>query len=258
MLVKVVPDTETRVRIAADGRSLDEADVKLVANPYDEYALEEALRIVEKTGPGSVTVLTLGDDRAQPVLRQCLAMGADRAVLLADAAFSGGDGLATARALAAAARAIGFDLVLAGKQGVGHDRSMVPVMVAEILDLPHAAVVTKVDLVDGKALCRREIEGGVEVVETALPAVITAQKGLNEPRYASLKGIMAAKKKPIDVWGPEKLGLPADAVGERGSAERWAKLELPPPRAAGKTLKGDAREIAGELVRLLSEEAKVI
>ena len=258
VLVKCVPDTETRMRIAPDGRSMDESDVKWIVSPFDEFALEEALRIVEKRGQGSVVVLTLGDDRSQPVLRQCLAMGAERAVLLGDPAFQGSDGLATARALAAACRKIGFDLVLAGKQGVGHDRSQVGPMVAELLDIPHVGVVTKLDLGEGKATAHREIEGGSEVVEIALPALVTAQKGLNEPRYANLKGIMAAKKKPIDVWGPAEIGLGADEVGVKASAETWTKLELPPARPPVKMLKGDATTVAKDLVRLLAEEAKVI
>ena len=254
VLVKCVPDTETRIRVAADGRSVDLGDVKLIISPFDEYAVEEALRIREARGGGSVTVVSVGSDRCQPVLRQALAMGADKAVLLSDPAWMVQDGLVTARVLAAAARALGFDLILAGKQGVGNDRSQVGPMVAELLDLPHVGKVIKLELKDGSARAEREIEGGREVFESELPALFACEKGLNEPRYASLKGIMAAKKKPLEVWGADKLQVDLGT----GARETWTRLELPPPRPQAKMIGGDAKQAAHELVRLLSEEAKVI
>ena len=263
VLVKCVPNTETRVRVAADGKSLDDTDVKWVLNPYDEFAVEEGLRQVEKAGTGQVTVVSLGDGSVaaaelRTLLRKCLALGAERAVLLDAPEFHGGDGLSTAVALAAACRKLGFDLILAGKQGVGTDRNQVPVMLAELLDLAHVAVVSKLAIDDASATCEREIEGGREVVEATLPCVITAQKGLNEPRHAKLQGIMKAKKKPLDVWGPADLDVAAETVGAAGAGATWSKLELPPPRPKGRLLEGDPGEAAAELVRLLSEEAKVI
>jgi electron transfer flavoprotein beta subunit len=167
------------------------------------------------------------------------------------------DALARARALAAVARAESPDLVLTGKYGVGTDEGLTGPMLAEILDFPHAAGVVKLDLGDGSFEARHEIEGATEILEGTLPAVVTCEKGLNEPRYASLKGIMAAKKKTIEVRSPSELGLdPADL--EPGARVRWDALELPPPRKAGRIVEGEASAAARELARLLREEAKVI
>src|SRR5512134_3970714 len=211
--VKQVPDTETRVRIAASGDAISEADVaNWIPSPYDEFAIEEAIRIKEAKG-GEVVLVTVGPDRAQAALRTGLAMGADAAVHVKDAALDATDTLGTARALAAAIRTLApFDLVLCGQQGVGGDNSQVPGMIAELLDLPQVTVAVKIEVGDGQATVEREIEGARETWTTSLPAVISAQKGLNEPRYASLKGIMAAKKKPIQVLDLAGLGLGPAAV----------------------------------------------
>jgi len=211
--VKQVPDTETRVKVAAAGDAISEADVaNWIPSPYDEFAIEEAIRIKEAKG-GEVVLVTVGPDRAQTALRTGLAMGADSAVHVKDAALDATDPLGTARALAAAIKTLApFDLVLCGQQGVGGDNSQIPGMVAELLDLPQVTVAVKIDLGDGKATVEREVDGGREVWETPLPAVISAQKGLNEPRYASLKGIMAAKKKPIQALDAKGLGLDAAAL----------------------------------------------
>jgi electron transfer flavoprotein beta subunit len=251
-----VPDTETRVRIAPSGSSISEADVQTwIVSPYDEFAIEEALRIKEKHG-GEVVVVTLGPDRAQAALRTGLAMGADAAIHLKDAAFEAIDTLGTARALAAAIRTLGpVDLVLCGQQGVGGDHSQVPGMLAELLDLPQVTVAVKVEIADGRATVEREIEGGRETWTTPLPALVSAQKGLNEPRYAALKGIMAAKKKPLTVLDAAGLGLDAAALEPK---LRVTRLELPPPRPPVRMIEGDAAAQAAELVRLLHEEAKVI
>jgi electron transfer flavoprotein beta subunit len=190
--VKQVPDTETRVRIAPEANAIVESDINWVVSPYDEFAIEEALKIKEARG-GEVVLLTLGPDRVQSALRTGLAMGADRAVHLKDAAFDQADTLGTARALAAAVAKIGgVELILAGQQGMGGDHSQIPGLLAELLDLPQVTVATKLELGDGKAVVEREVEGATEVWEAVLPCVISAQKGLNTPRYASLKGIMAA------------------------------------------------------------------
>ncbi len=256
--IKQVPDTETRIKIAADGKSIDITGINWVVSPYDENALEEALRIRETKEEGGVAVMTLGPERAASALRSCLALGADRAVHLQDPALEGSDSLGTARALAAAIRRSRFDLVLVGQQGVGTDNSQVGPMLAELLDIPHVNVVTKLEIANGKIRAHRQIEGAVEVVECPLPAVVTAQKGLNEPRYASLKGIMAAKKKPLERLGLQDLGLDATDVGAAGARNRWTRLELPPARQAGKILDGEPEESTAELVRLLRDEAKVI
>ncbi len=194
--IKRVPDSETRVKIAPDGKSLDEAGVKFVLNPYDEFAVEEALRRREQAGAGEVAVFSLGPAAAQETIRMALAMGADRGVLLQVDGIPG-DGLVVARALAAALKDGGFDLVLFGKLAIDDYNHQVGPMVAELLGLPCVTAVSHLEIADGKGVAEREIEGGVEVCEFPLPAVLTVDKGLNEPRYPALKGIMAAKKKPI-------------------------------------------------------------
>jgi len=242
--LKQVPSTDTRIKIAADGKRIDPAGVTFVTNPYDEFALEEAIRIKEARG-GEVVVLSVGGSGTVAALRNALAVGADSAVLLKTDADP--DSLATARLLAGELGGKGFDLILCGKQAVDDDAAQVGPMLAELLDLPCATVVVKLELGEGSAKATREIEGGVENLELPLPAVIAAQKGLNEPRYASLKGIMAAKKKPIE----EK------AVEAPAALAEVASLALPPARQAGKIV-GEGAAAVPELVRLLREEAKVI
>lgn len=252
--VKQVPDTETRIRIAPDGRGIVEADINWIVSPYDEFAIEEALRIKEAKG-GEVVLLSLGPDRAQSALRNGLAMGADSGVHLKDAAFDGLDTLGTARALVAALKTLSPDLILMGQQGVGGDHSQVPGLVAEMLDVPQVTMAVKIAVEDGRATVEREVEGAHEIWEATLPAVISAQKGLNEPRYASLKGIMAAKKKVIETRDLASLGLSAGDLAVRTSV---VAMELPPPRSAVKMIEGDAATQARELIRILHEEAKVI
>ena len=254
--VKQVPDTETRVKVAPSGNAISETDVaNWIPSPYDEFAIEEAIRIKEAKG-GEVVLVTVGPERAQAALRTGLAMGADSAVHVKDAALDGADTLGTARALAAAVRTLApFDLVLCGQQGIGGDNSQIPGMLAELLDLPQVTVAVKIELGDGRAVVEREADGGRETWETPLPAVVSAQKGLNEPRYASLKGLMAAKKKPIQAVDLAGLGLDAAAVAPRVTV---SALELPPARPPVKMIEGDPATQASELIRLLHEEAKVI
>jgi len=244
--IKRVPDTETKVRIGSDGKSIDPAGVSYVMNPYDEYALEEGLRLVEGAGAGKVTAVSLGDASCQETLRTALAMGADEAVhILTDRTDL--DTHATAAGLAEAIRGLEYDMILFGKQAVDDDQSQVGLLVAEALGLPAASVVVALKMEDGSVEVRREIEGGHEVIKLGLPAVVTAQKGLNEPRYASLKGIMAAKKKPInEVAAPE-----AEPLVE------VLEMSYPPERPEGRIV-GEGVEAVSELVRLLKEEAKVI
>ena len=244
--IKRVPDTETRIRIGGDGVSIDEAGVKFIINPYDEFAVEEALQRRDKAGGGEVVVIALGPDAAQETLRSALAMGADRGVLL-KADRIPADALAVAKALAAEIKDGGYDLVLFGKMAVDDYNHGVGPMVAELLQLPCVTAISKLELENGKGVAEREIEGGVEVVEFALPAVLTAEKGLNTPRYPALKGIMAAKKKPIDVK-PAVLGEVRVTV---------TALGLPPERKAGRIL-GEGPDVVPELVRLLRTEAKVL
>ncbi len=253
--VKQVPDTETRIRVAPEGNAILEQDLNWIVSPFDEFAIEEALRIKEARG-GEVLLVTVGPDRAQSALRTGLAMGADAAVHVKDPALDAADTLATARGLAAAVKSLApFDLVLTGQQGVGGDNSQIPGLLAELLDLPQVTVAVKLEVQDGKALVEREVEGARETWETSLPAVISAQKGLNEPRYASLKGIMAAKKKPIEVKDAAALGLDPSVIKP---LTRVVALELPPARPAVRMIEGDPDTQARELLRLLHEEAKVI
>jgi electron transfer flavoprotein beta subunit len=252
--IKQVPDTETRIRVAPDGKAIVESDVNWIVSPYDEFAIEEALRIKEKSG-GEVVLLTAGPDRAQSALRTGLAMGADSAVHLKDPLLDASDAMGVARALAAALRPLSPDLVFTGQLGVGGDHAQVPGMLAEFLDLPQVTMAVKVEIAEGRATVEREIEGAHEVWETSLPAVVSAQKGLNEPRYASLKGIMAAKKKTIEVKDAAALGLSAADLAPK---TRVGDLELPPPRAAVRMIAGDPDTQVKELLRLLREEAKVL
>ena len=253
--VKQVPDTETRIRIAPEGNAIVEAEVSWIISPYDEFAIEEALRIKEAKG-GEVVLVTVGPDRAQSALRTGLAMGADSAVHVKDPLLDAADTLVTARALAGAIRTLGaVDLVLCGQQGVGGDNSQVPGLLAEMLDLPQVTVAVRIEIGDGEATVDREIEGAHETWRTTLPAVVSAQKGLNEPRYASLKGIMAAKKKPLQVLDAAGVGVDAAAAAPR---VRVTSMELPPERPPVTMIEGDPETQARELVRLLHEEAKVI
>jgi len=244
--IKQVADTETRVKVGADGRSLDPTGVTWIMNPYDEFALEQALRVKEKLGTGEVVALSLGGAGVQTTLRNALAIGADRAIhLKSDTAQP--DSLQVARAIAAAIRDLGAQITWFGKQAVDDDAAQVGPMVATLLGAPCVTVVAAMEL-DGSAVkVEREIEGGREVIVCPLPCVLTADKGLNEPRYASLKGIMAAKKKPIEEKAAE-LGEPGLEI---------VSMRLPATRAAGRVV-GEGVPAIPELLRLLREEAKVI
>jgi electron transfer flavoprotein beta subunit len=241
--VKRVPDSESRITIAGD--SVDTQGVKFVLNPYDEFAVEEALKLKEAAGDGSVTVLTLGGDDAKETLRTALAMGADQAVLLKGEPSV--DGLGTAEKLADAIRDRDHDLVLFGKQAIDDDNLQVPAMVAELLDVPCATVVVELKVDGGQVTAKREVEGGHEIYTFATPAVIAAQKGLNDPRYASLKGIMQAKKKPL-----EEID-----VGDAESKLEIITMTPPPERSAGEIV-GEGSDAVPELVRKLREQAKAI
>jgi len=258
VFLKQVPDTATRIRIAAGGRNIEDSDITWIISPYDEYALEEALKIKETKGAGKVTVISMGPGRVSDALRKALATGADEAFHLMDPAFDGSDAFATAKILAAAVRNRSYDILFFGKTGVGMDQSQVPSMVAELLNLPQVTQIAKLEIGDGKIVAHREIEGAMETVEASLPVVLAAEKGLNEPRYPSLKGIMAAKKKPLEVVNLAALGLNASDVGAEGSRVVLNSLALPPERKAGKILEGDPRETAKQLADLLRNEAKVI
>lgn len=250
-----VPDTESRIKIGGDKRHIDETGLKFIVSPYDEYALEEAIRVKEAKG-GDVTVLTFGPDRAAQGLRECLARGATKAIHIkgevADA-----DALGIAKVLAAAIKTVPHDLVFFGKQGVGTDNGLVGPMVAEILGYPQINVVTKLEIGEGTIKAHREIEGAEDVIEASMPAVVTAQKGLNEPRYSSLKGIMAAKKIPIDTKSVADLGLSdSDVLNQRVV---FVSLELPPEKSGGRKIDGaDPAAAAREILKYIRETAKAL
>jgi electron transfer flavoprotein beta subunit len=260
VLIAHVPDTASVIKVRGASNRIDETDIKWIVSPYDEYALEEAIRLKEARG-GAVTVLTYGPERAQQGLRECLARGADAAVHVKGGDGTFGDALVIARVLAAAIRKVGpFDILFAGIKGVGSDNSLVGAMVAELLDIPHVTGAVKLEIGDGKLTAHREIEGGTEVVEAPLPCVVTAHKGLNEPRYPSLKGIMASKKVAIQALAVADLGLDEGALAAAEATCRWKALELPPAKSGGTILKGeeDPASAARELARLLREQAKAI
>ena len=250
-----VPDTESRIKIAADGRRIDETGLKFIVSPYDEYALEEAIRLKEKSG-GDVTVLTFGPDRAQQGLREALARGATKAMHVKGES-GDADSLGIAKVLAAAIQSIPHDLVFLGKQGVGTDNALVGPMLAELLGYPQLNVVTHLEVGDGKLTAHREIEGAEEVLEAPLPAIVTAQKGLNEPRYASLKGIMAAKKITVDAKTVADLGLDeSDIYKQRVTV---VSLELPAEKSGGRKIDGsDPKTAAQEIIKYIRDEAKAL
>jgi electron transfer flavoprotein beta subunit len=254
--VKAVPDTETKISLGADKLDIDRSGVKYITSPYDEFAVEEAIRVKEKHG-GETTVFSLGGDESTDVLRDCLARGLDNAVHLKDDVFQKLDPLSTGKALAAAIKDGGFDLVLCGQQGVGGDNNQVPSILAECLNLPQATVVVKLEIDGGKFKAEREIEGAHEIIEGSLPAVISAQKGLNEPRYPSIKGVMAARRKEIVVKDAASLGI-KEQIEQSKSKVRVLEVSLPPTRPQGKRIEGDPATQAKELVALLHTEARVI
>jgi electron transfer flavoprotein beta subunit len=242
--VNHVPDTETKVKVGPDGKTIDRSGVNFILNPYDEFAIEAALRLKESKG-GETVALTLGPDTHKETLRKALAMGIDRAILLEDD--SPRDSYSVAQALADELKQQKPDCVLFGKQSIDYYDEQIPGLVAELMGIPSVSVVVKMNVQDNTIICEREIEGGHEVVETSFPVVLTTQKGLNDPRYPSLKGIMQAKTKPIE---------------ERAAAAYPSKVEVmamhkPPAKQPGKIVGTDASAVP-ELVRLLHEEAKVI
>jgi electron transfer flavoprotein beta subunit len=243
--VSHVPDTATRVKVRNDGKTIDPRGVTFIINPYDEYAVEEALKTKEKIGSGEVVVVSLGGENCKETIRKALAMGVDSGVLLKDE--NPRDSLDVAKALAEEIKTQDAQLVFMGKQSVDYDNSIVGQLTAELLDFNCVSVVVKLDLNGENVIAEREIEGGREVVQTSLPVIITCQKGLNEPRYASLKGIMAAKKKTIE----EKPAVPFALTSE------VIRMQLPPGKQPGRILGSDASAVP-ELVRLLKEEAKAI
>ncbi len=258
--VKQVPDTDARLRIAADGRWIDEEELRFVVNESDDYAIEEALAVTEKVG-GEVVVFCLGPERAKEALRKGLALGAAKAVQLADETFQGGDAAATARALAAAIEKEGVDLVITGSQSDDVGYGSTGSMIAGHLGWPHAWLVMGLEIEDGDGTAKvtREMEAGMnEVFRLKLPAVIEVQAGINHPRYMSLKGIMKAKRKPIETLAPDELGLDPATLGAAGARVEILEIALPESGEGAQIIEGDAAEAARKLVEKLQKEARVL
>ncbi len=257
--IKQVPDTGARLRVGREGRWIDETDLPFVINESDEYALEEALRIAERTA-GEVVAFSLGPERVREALRKALALGAARAVHLVDPAFEGGDALATGRALAAALGHEDLDLVLTGSQSDDVGYGATGSVIAGHLGWPHAWLVMGVELEDGGTVkVTREMESGMnEIFRLRLPAVLEIQAGLNHPRYASLKGIMAAKKKEIVSVSAADLGLGPAEIGAAGSAIEILSVAFPESSGGAQILVGDPATAARTLVEKLRKEARVL
>lgn len=257
VILKQTPDTESVIRIASDGKSVESSDLKWIINPYDEFAVEAALRLREKHG-GTVTILSCGPQRVVESIRTALAMGADSGLLIEDPAFEGRDSLAVAGALAAAVRQLNPDLVLCGSRAVDYDEAQRGPMVAEYLQWPHLALAVSIDSDGINVSIERPIEGGKVTLGASLPAVVTfgGSHAVWNPRYASLPGIMKAKKKPLATKNLSDLGIDSSQAAKI----RITSLEMPPQRAAGCIVDGglDTAGKAVELVRALHEEAKVI
>ena len=252
VLVKQVPDTETKIRVTSDKKGIEQGDIKWVINPYDEFAIEQALKTKEQLKTGSVTVISMGPDRTVDALRTALAMGADNACHIK------GDGpwdtALVAHALAETIKKESGQLVFTGKQAIDDDQASTFSYLAELLDWPCISVVVACEVSPEKAVVQREVEGGIRFkMESPLPCVIAVDKGINTPRYASLPGIMKAKKKEIKTYSLADLGL-----GSEQPKTVTSDYALPPERQAGKKIEGDASAQAQELARLLREEAKVI
>lgn len=255
VLIKQTPDTETKIKISGDGKSIEQGDVKYIVNPYDEFAIEEALKLKEKLGTGEVVIASFGPESSRELIVKGLAMGGDRGLLISNAGLENADSLAISKVLAAAVKAENANIVFCGKQAIDDDNMHVATMTAELLGWPHVNVVTKFELNGTTARVEREVEGGqVEVYDVQLPAVFGAHKSLNTPRYASLPGIMKAKKKPFDVKKPADFGVNA------GAAKSVIKgYKYPPEKPKGKIFQGEPVEVMVEkVVKLLREEAKAL
>ena len=260
VLMKQVPDTEAPVEIAESGDCLDTEDLKWAINPYDEFALEEALLIKEAQSDVTVTVLTTGPDRVTEAIRVAYAMGVDRAVHIDDEideeVFGAQDAYTTAKILSRALDDLSCDLIIAGARAVDDDTCQVPAFISKMRGIPMVNLVTKQTLEGETIVCEQAVDGGTAVVKAQLPAIITANRGLNEPRYPAFRAIMKAKKQKVDTIALEDLELSEAALTPKVKVR---SLEFPPERGEGKVIQGGtAQEKAKELVRLLREEASVI
>jgi electron transfer flavoprotein beta subunit len=243
---------DTEEKIVLENGKISEDGVEFIINPYDEYAVEEAIKLRDEHG-GEVTVVTVGPERAESALRTALAMGADKAVIVDDEGIDT-DEYSTAKILAAVIKDREYDIILGGNMAVDNGSGQVGPRLAEELGIPQVTTITKLEIDGGKATIERDVEGDLEVIEVSLPVLVTAQQGLNEPRYPSLPGIMKAKKKPMERLTVDDLNIDGDAGAKTAVIETY----LPPKKEAGRILSGDIADQAKELVQLLRNEAKVI
>ena len=248
VLLKQVPDTESLIEINADASDIKTDNLKWIMNPYDELAVEEGIRIREKLGSGKVTVLSVGPERATAAIRTALAMGADEGVLINDPALGKPDPLTTAKVLAAALKTVPFDLIIAGQRAVDDDSYLVPSAVAEYLGIPMLGMVVRQEITAGKIQCEQSLQDGTAVVEADLPALLTTQRGLNQPRYASLPNIMKAKKKPLETKNLAAIGLDAAQFGSRRAENEDPVARLSAPaQGLQNDLRGNGRRESGEV-----------
>ncbi len=268
-------DTEAKIKVSASGDSIDSEGIKWIMNPYDEFAVEEAIQSAEKLG-GEVVIVSAGPARAIEAIRQGLAMGAASAVHIKDDGFEAADPYTTAKIAASEIKKIDdADVIFTGMKVIDEESAQVGIQIAEELGIPHVALVSKVVEIkpdEKKMICRKEVDGGTAVVEVPLPALITCPDAMNEPRYASLPGIMKAKKKPVkevslDDVDFASLGISRESVGKAGSRVKTVKIEVPQVERRLKIIKGsddttvkndEIADSAREIVKLLREEAKVI
>jgi electron transfer flavoprotein beta subunit len=245
-------DTEERI-VIEDGQ-ISEEGVEFVINPYDEYAVEEAIKLKEEHG-GEVTVITIGPDRAEQALRTAMAMGADKGIIVDDEDLESADEFTIAKVLAAVIKNLDYDIILGGYMAVDDGSAQVGPRLAELLDIPHISTITKLTIDGDTVEVEKDVEGDVEYIQSKLPILVTAQQGLNEPRYPSLPGIMKAKKKPLERLDIDDLDLDEDEVAAKTET---LEVFLPPEKEAGKVLEGDLEDQVKELVDLLRNEAKVV
>jgi len=251
--IKQVPAT-TNVQIDPETGRLKREGVESIINPFDEYALEEGIRLKEKFG-GKVTVISMGPPQAESALRECIARGADEAVLLSDINFAGADTLATAYTLASAIKKLSsYDLIICGKQAIDGDTAQVGPGIAEKLNIPHICYVRKISEIKNSTICvERMMEDGYDILETTLPALITVVKEINTPRLPSLRGLMLAKKAKIDVWNAKTINAEKNRIGMTGSPTIVKKIFTPPARKGGEKITGSPEEIAQKTITKLKE-----
>jgi len=250
--VKQVPAKDAPLAISADGTWIRESDIGFEMNEPDSYALEEALRLKEKHG-GEVVALSMGPERVKQTIKEALAKGADRGIHVSDDKFFALDPLGSARSLAAALKDQKFDLILTGLQSDDHGFGQTGVLLAELLGLPHATIIMQIDVADGKMKLKRELEAGwFQWVELPLPAVLSIQSGINKVRYATLKGIMAAKKKEITPVSRESLGV------NSAPTQKVEKIYVPQKTKKTEFISGSAKEAAGKLIEKLKHDARVL